>query len=1169
MNMSSTMRLGTLGKYVTGLAWFLLLGSWTVCFSQITGSGDIRGTVTDNTGALIPGAAVTVLNVDTGVPISLTTDGAGVYDTSSIVLGNYRVTFSKPGFQQLVRGPVTVQAGYTTVNAQLAVGRANQQVVVNENVPLLTTESAEQSTTLQAQVMQQMPEVGQDWENFVVIAPGAVGAASASGTYSSSDNPQESGASVNGNLPFYNVTLDGASVILVNSGNNTVIPLEDVAELQMQTSTFSAQSGIGGIQYNQISKGGTSKFHGAAYEYFQNNALDAANYGFGSPVAIPFLRFDNFGGAIGGPILKKKLFFYFNYDRTYSNSGANTGYATLPTGSMTAGEMAGDFTGTNANGTPYPTIYDPADQVVQETGTVTQPDGYLQTCPCVTRVSFAQEYENGNRIPASRINPVAQAIEALYPTSASHPSSGSFVPGSPEANGETSNNYYYSLATATWTPKYFGRIDYDVSANNRITISDSEQDSPSLSPSIFASPIGYQGGDVENNNAEVSDVWTISPNLINEARYGFTDQLNFFADNTIGKNYPTTLGLTSPLAAYNSLPNFQIGGYNAISPAANAILKEFTFAPSDVVTLIKGKNILHFGGEFLAYQNTATAWNNIQAGNFNFGGGYTSEYVGSSSTGLGYADFLLGDSTQWTASVIPEYGARYKTPQMFVQDDIKLKPNLTLNVGVRYVIQHGWNEVKGNMSSFDPTVLNPATNTLGAMWFGTTHANGRTAMSQNIWNSVLPRIGFSWEPMHDTTVRAGYGLYDYNYSLGDKTATMGGVTESQGYAYDLTNGIVPAVNLSGVNTAEQPAQYTLSQLNYAPISTAADSENGGGPQYQEYKAPDTFIEQWTLAVQRMLTPNIVAEVAYVGSHGYDLPFHTDINQVPESQLGPSNNPSGRPYPQFQDMFSWDGSQNSVSNYNALQASITQRVTSGLSFSFNYTWSHFLDYEDSTAWQDGNQGTQDWQDAFNPSANYGPSNFNVRNAFKGYATYQLPFGIGRQYMNGAGPSGRVLDGVLGGWNVSGIVRAESGTPFTPTISNSAAEYEVDGEWYPNVIGNPKLSHPSVYTGWFNPAAFASPQAATFGNAHRNSVYGPDLTDLDMTLGKTFTLVEGIKWEIRGDASNVLNHPSFGDPNFSLYCPTLGAACASNSANPTIDRSLTNKGRTMQIGTRLSF
>ncbi len=239
---------------------------------------------------------------------------------------------------------------------------------------------------------------------------------------------------------------------------------------------------------------------------------------------------------------------------------------------------------------------------------------------------------------------------------------------------------------------------------------------------------------------------------------------------------------------------------------------------------------------------------------------------------------------------------------------------------------------------------------------------------------------------------------------------MGGVLQSYGSVSDLTNGITSPVNLSS----------SASSVPYGPVSTNPASQNGEGPNYQAYHVGDMDIEQWSLAVQRMLRTNIVAEVAYVGSHGYHLPFAVDINQVPESKLGPNDNPSGRPYPQFQNMYTQSGTNNAVTNYNALQVSITQRMSSGLTFSFNYVWSHMLSMLDSSGWYGGNQGTEAYQNAFDRGANYGASNFDVRNAFKGYVTYQLPFGIGRRFLNGGGVNGRILDAVIGGWNTAGII-----------------------------------------------------------------------------------------------------------------------------------------------------
>ena len=1130
-------------RNATRLILSFLLCASGVAIAQNTNSGDLRGTVTDSSGALLPGVTITVLNVDTGVSKDYTSDSAGLYDTSSIVAGTYKLTFQLSGFQQLVRGPVTVQVGITNVNGQLQVGSVTQQVVVNTDVPLLKTESGEQSTTLDAESMSQLPQTGQDWENFTIMLPGAAGSNSAgTGT-----NPGQV-ASVNGNLPYSAVLADGASTTLPSSANSDVSIFETVSELQVNTSSFSAQYGIGGVIFNQISKGGTNSYHGAAYEYFQNDALNAANYGFGSKVVVPFLRYNNFGGSIGGPILRKKMFFYFNFDKIDQNSGSNNGFTTLPTTAM----MAGDFTG-------FPTIYDPTTQVVQQAGTEVI-NGVTQNCPCVTRKSFAQEYGNGNKIPASMIDPVAAKLQAYYPNQTTHPSTGQFVPGTLVAGVDT-NNYYYSIPAPNPYTKYFGRLDYDINPNNRLTMSDTQRDNPAHYPGIFTCPINCESGDVDSNNAQVSDVWNISSRTINEARFGYTDQWNFFGAESTGEGYPAKLGLQFskadifPTVAINGANCCNQGGTNELQPATNAVYKEMAFDPSDVVTMIRGKHVLHFGGELLFFRDDTTTWGNINGATVTYTGVYTQSTVGDSSTGVGYADFLLGQTQSWSAGVSPEYGARLKSPQMFVQDDIKMRPNLTVNLGLRYQIQHGWNEVKNNIAVFDPTVTNPATNTLGAMWYASTHANGRTSLQANIYDTFLPRVGFSLLANHNTTIRGGFGLYAYNYSLDETGTGLGSALSSQGSLSDQTNGISPVVILSGSG----------SNLPYVLPTTNPAALNGQGVNYNKYHTPLGKSMQWNVAVQREIGTNMVGEVAYVASHGYNLAFPLNLNQVPEAKLGPNDSPSELPYPQFQGIGGSNGSLNAVSNYNSLQVSISKRFTQGVSFNFNYVWSHFLDDEDSSGWG-GRGGTQVWQRAFNPSANYGASNFDIRDAFKGNVVYALPFGTGKMFLN----HNSLLDLAVGGWQTSGVIVLSTGNPFTPTVSGSDNSYSQGGQsgngyaWLPNQIGNPRLSNRTLNQ-WFDPAAFTIAPAGTFGDMRRNNIYGPGIELVNLSASKTFAIWESVRLQIRGDATNAFNHPSFSLPNSSLVCTTPGAPCTSN-ANVT---GVSQGGRTMQLGARLSF
>ena len=1128
------------------LVTIALLALPTASFAQSTNAGDISGIVTDTTGAAISGATVTALNLNTGVAKDYVTNQDGVYDTSSIVAGTYKLTFSKNGFSQLVRSSITVIVGNTTINAQLQVGGATETVTVSTDVPLLKTENGEQTTTLEAETLSQLPQVGQDWTSFDILLPGATGAPmGAQGTVGAGTSNGTT-LSVNGNLPFSTVLADGAETTLPASANSDIDVQETIQEVQVMTSAFSAQYGVGGILFNQISKGGTDRFHGSAYEYFQNDALNAASFGFGANVKKALIRYNNFGGSVGGPILNRKLFFYFDYDRQIQHGGNPPTFYTVPTPAV----LAGDFTG-------YPTIYDPQTTSVLQSGTHTYPDGTTATCPCVIRTSFASEYNNGNKIPANRLDPVAKALQGYFPASN--------TAGNVQGNGLVANNYEYASPSSNPFIRYFGRLDYNVTNNNKLTISETESDNPGESFGAGICPINCRSGDVSRHNAQATDVWSIGPRMTNELRFGYTNQLNFFVPATLGKGYPAKLGWQ--FAKADNFPSLFITNYDnpansndstVVTSDINAVYKEHSFDPSDVVTLVVGKHILHFGGEFLIYQNNSTAWGNTTAGELHYTGVYSSEGVAaglnSSTTGFDYADFLLGQTQHWKAQVTPEYGGRMKLPQMFVQDDYKLRPNLTVNVGLRYQIQTGWRENKGNEASFDPAVSNPATSTLGAMWYGSTHANGRDRIQSSVYSTFLPRVGAAYQLNSKTTLRGGFGLYAYNWSNDTYNGNvMGGAFGTRGDVTDQTNGVTPVVVLSGSGSG----------LSYIQASTAPDAYNGQAVAYVAYHQPVGGSYQWNFEVQRELSTDMVASLAYVASHGHDLPFPVDINQVPQGKLA-VNDQQSRPYPQFQTIGASGtvAGENAISNYNSLQATIQKRLTHGIGFSFSYVWSHFLDDMDSSGWG-SHAGQQTYQNAFKPSDNYGNSNFDVRNALKGDILYQLPLGRGKQFLNNSS----LLDEIFGGWQASSTIVLLSGQPYTATISGTDNSYSLGGSnfnWRPNVVGKAKLSGRN-YNHWFNEAAFAVPTSGTFGNEGRNALTGPGFSRVNLSLGKTFSVWEQIKLQVRADANNAFNHPGLGLPNSGLSIDATGAFTTGTS---TI-RSTTDPGRTMQLSGRISF
>ena len=1108
-------------------------------FSQSTNSGDIRGTVTDSSGAVVPGVTVTVLNLDTGATKDLVTNSDGLYDTASILPGNYRVTFTKEGFGKLVRGPITLQVGNVTVNAVLKLGRIAETVEVKADIPLLKTESAEQSTTFDSQTMVNLPQVGsngQNWGSLAQLLPGASGTGGSMPTASGNSGDPGIAIAVNGNLPFYdNFLQDGASTNLPISANVDIATFETISELQISTSTFSAQYGIGGAVFNQITKSGSNSFHGAGYEYFQSDQLKADSYNFSStPQPKPFLRYHDYGGAIGGPIVKGKLFFYFNIDRIYDNGGSSTQTATVPTMNMRAGNFAG-----------MPTIYDPSTPIVNG-----------------SRTSFASENGGLNQIPATTtLDAVALAAQKYYPA----PNTPGQTPN-PAFPGVVINNYAYTSPNLNPFHKWFGRIDYDQSVKNRINFSITQGDNPGTNTNFQICPVDCFSGDVDRYNTQVSDVYSFGAHLVNEFRFGYTKQGNWFIPYTAGKGYPQQLGLqyskgdvfptinvsqSQAASGSGGSGNVSICCSPILQPGTNAIYIENTFQPSDVVTLIRGKHILHFGGELLDYQANYTPWGNLQSGNFSFTGVYTQQNNTIGSGGSAYADYLLGDVNSWSATNQPESGMRMKSPQVFVQDDFKVRPNFTLNLGLRYEYQSGWSEVKNHLGSFDPTIANAVSGNLGAMWFA--GETSRTTLMQPK-NVLLPRFGFAWTPIGTTVVRGGFGIYALTWSMDDYGQGVGVGNNSTGSAADTTGGVSPVTTLNGPGTNLQ----TGMPLTYVVRNRASTAYNGTNVPYNEYNLPVAKMYQWTASVERQLGTNMEAEIAYVASHGASLAFPSDINQIPVGKLSPTFSQANTPYPQFGTIQGNLGA--SVSNYNSLQVQVNRRFAGGLTFNGNYVWSHFLDDQDSAGWG-GRGGTQVYQNAYKPAANYGNSNFDVRNALKGSLVYQLPVGKGKRFLN----SNPYLDALVGGWQTSATMVVHSGQPFTVvTTSNNAAADNPgsSASQYPNVIGDPHLSHPTIQN-WYNVAAFAQPAAGTFGNEGRNSLVGPDLSEIDFSLGKNFALRERIGLQFRIDGYNVFNHPSFGIPNtgvaFANGAPTSSSAITSTTIGP----------RAFQLNARISF
>jgi hypothetical protein len=1152
------------GLFRFALAFCLFVSVAKPVLSQSRNTGEIRGTVADTSGAVVAGASVTLSNIDTGETKEFVTNQDGIYDTVSTPAGNYKITITATGFKRVVLGPFTLNVDVITENASLEVGTVSETVIVAENgVPLLDTETSHMGTVFEAQTIGVLPQIGagitgNDWANFNILLPGAAGSptqpsSEGSGAYNAGD-----AVSINGNLPNYaNYLQDGGVVQLPVSNNVDNTLFEAISEVQVTTSSFSAEYGIGGAVFNQITKSGTNSFHGSAYEYWQNTVLNAAPYfptasGPGGALeaqAAPKFRYDEYGGSVGGPIIKNKLFFYFVVDKIYNNGATGASVGTVPTlaeiGQGTAHPGAFDFSAAG-----LPTLYDPA-----SCGT-----------PGCARTSFAAENTGAlagvNAIPASRIDPVALKMLGFYPAPNGVP-------------GALTNNFSTILPTPNPNLRFFGRLDYDLSPKNRVSFSISQKNNPGVNKGgPFPCPINCFSGDIDGYNAQITETWTISPSMVNEFRMAYTKQGNWFVPQTLGFDNATSLGLQ--YAKADVIPQISINGAglccSQVSPGTNAVYIENLYDPSDTLTLVKGKHILHFGVEVLMGQGNTTPWGNITAGNFTFTGNYTAQNgAAAGTTGAGLADFLLGDVQNWGATNQGVSYARLKSPQLFVQDDFKVRSNFTLNLGLRYVATTGFTEINNSLGGFDPNIplvcsvdsngtpCGSLNGQLGSLWFAP--QDGRNSLQKPIYDIFLPRVGFAWSVLNNTVVRGGFGMYSYNFSQDDygNGIGFGALNTSSGNASDVNQGTgpTPLVTLSASAAAAAPAlNYVTGSPNAKNVSQYLNVTSPSNQTYVPYNVPVGRINEWQLSVEHQFANNFMASLSYVGSHGSNLQFGTDVNQILSPTGIAASVAAGkavqadRPFPAWGQLTGYN--YNALSNYNALQAAITKRYSNGLLFSFNYVWSHFLDDQDSGGWG-SRGGTQYWQIGNNPGANYGNSNFDIPQAVKGYASYELPFGTGKRYVSEASA---LENAAIGGWRIAGTFLTQSGNPFT-VVNNTNLNATITGcgntggtaaggdvsngcNWFPNVVGNIKVANPGPNE-WFNTAAFvnASPAGAfAFGDEGRNILRAPRLTVFNFSLAKDFSFGERIRLELRSDWVNVFNHPSLGIPGQSLGGANFG-------------------------------
>ena len=1105
---------------------FVFLSFATFSLAQID-RGTIAGTVKDAQGSVIPGAKVTVTRTDTQQPRSLVTDKAGAYSAELLTAGTYSVAVEAPGFTKTEQSGIQVGVNEVVrIDIELKVGSASQTVEVSAAPPILSTETSSLSTIETGQRIVNLPLNGRNFTQLAWLGPGATPGSSAGvGLTTSTDDPRQGvQLAVNGLYGFdNNFLLDGVDNNEFGEGTIAVQPSPDALQtFSIEESSMKAEFGRGGAAVNAVLKSGTNAFHGGAFEYFRNSALDAANY-FATTGKPPFKR-NQFGGFIGGPIIKDRTFFFGDYQGTRYNEGI-TYISTVPT----QAEHNGDFSGLGVN------LYDP---------TTTTPTGSR---------SFLDP-ANPSLIPANRIDSVGQAVVNLLPL--------------PNVAGAQQNNLVLNPSETYSDDQFDVRVDHALRpADHLLTHAAYER-------IVFAkpAPLGAAGGCCDGvgsniktryQNYAIGETHTFSNNLLNDARFAYIRfGVGTLGDNS-GKNISEELGIPNAnrgSADTSGLSLFNLSGYGFNNSMGNTtyvpeLVADNTYQVADSVILIHGKHSIKFGVDFRRMQRNFYQ-SQAPAGQFTFSGQFTQNQA-TGDGGNAIADLLLGlPIYREQDGLAGKDPTRYWELSEFVQDDYRVTDKLTLNLGFRYDI---FSPVGGKVGNFD-LARGVLVNNYGP--------NAVSNAGVNFdYSDVGPRFGFAYNALGNgrTVVSGAFGEFyspegnQFN-DIGENPPLL------QYYSQQLTATTAPAP----ANMLEAGFPTNLPSIN--PANPTGQVKTNGPVR----KAPRVL--EWNLSTAQQLAPTVSLRVAYVATRATGI-WNNEVSNLdqPEQPLDSNFSDStgnfGRPYfnqlPGLSSIYPIDYPNFSLF-YNALQTKLEKRLSNGSTFLAAYTWSKNL----GTA--NGQVGGQ-VQNPYNIKAQYGYVDPDYRQRFVASYTYQLPFGRGRTY--GSNLS-RVVNGVVGGWQTSGIITARTGEAYTAFLSYDPTNTGTGGPW-PDRIHDPKdfsfnlagqaaLGCPATgkqtLACFYNPAAFVIPPLAPgqtfahqFGDSGNGSLRGPDQVNVDFSLMKDFHITEAQAIQFRAELFNMFNHPQFQIPGANPNVP----------GGQAITSTLTDNQREVQFALRYTF
>ncbi len=1060
--------------------------------AQVT-TADLVGTVRDSSGAVIAGAKVVLTNDATGVSRTTTSEQDGNYSFIGLQPGRYTLNVEQQGFRKLAQSGIELQVNQRAqVDVSLQIGAVGETVEITGSAPLLESQSSVLGSVIQERQVQDLPLNGRNFVQLAILSPGVSGAGQGMrGTIMSGTRPDDlrpgTELFVNGNRESSNNYLyDGVD----NNDRLTLAiivrpAVEAIKEFKIQTNLFSAEQGRNpGGQVNVVTKSGGNDFHGAAYEFLRNEALDANNF-FSNRAGAkkPPFRQNQFGGAIGGPIIKNKTFFFGDYDGFRQRLG-RLFVNTVPTVKM----RQGDFSEVTAG------IFDPATTV--QTGTT------------FTRQQFAN-----NLIPQNRWDAVTAKLINAYPL----PTSSALV-----------NNLVTTPKRAQDWDQYDVRVDHSHNEANTFFVRHSWSKTATTNPYTFPAvnlagvgkAVGIGNEDtfagtsalIAHHNV-VNWVHVFSPRLLMDVRAGYARfQLDFTqADVAPGDKLGNKLGVpnANQQDAQDALPIFSPANYTGIghSRSLPILRRQNIFQYVGNVTYTGSAHTIKTGLD-VRRRHLTEYQTNRGNGRFNFAPNITNNPANNTG-GNSMASFLLGAPSLIEQDYLLAWvGIRGTEYSLYVADDWRVNQKLTLNVGLRYELDTPYSEVANRWANFDPktaTVLVAGRNGVDK------YAGVRTFKK-----GFAPRLGFAWQVADKTVVRGGAGIFWNTAGHGGNVLRLQRhVPFGPIYSFSPGNFFVTRRVSDGFPT--------IPALNLASADNPSGSVIGVDPNYQP-----GYADQFNLTVERELPSSLLLKASYVSNLGRRLDTSYNLNQaVPGAGAVNSRRPFFGVRPTLADV-TWAVSDG-LAAYHAFQFSAEKRLTHGLSGLLSYTWGHSIDTV-GQSFGGGADGPLP-QDPLNRRADRGNSPFDIRHRLTIAWNYSLPFGKGRRWLSNGGAA----EYVLGGWQINGINTFQTGLPFTPTANTSTLNTGTGSR--PNRIGNGTLSNPTIDR-WFDTAAFTTPAQFSYGNSGRNILYGPGRVNFDFSLFKEFRLVEAVKLQFRTEFFNLFNTPQFDLPNAAVGASNAG-------------------------------